>query len=211
MFQEVEQLLDRYPVLMPCQTDIEAAIQKLLQTYMNGGKLLMCGNGGSCADCTHIVGELMKGFLRKRPLSKDEQLRMQKLCPELTDEMLGRLQKGLPAIALSDPSALTTDFSNDVDPSLIYAQQVLVLANKTDTLLCISTSGNSKNVVEAAKMAKGLGISEIGMTGVKAGKLGELADVTISVPAAETYQAQELHLPVYHAICAALEAHFYQS
>lgn len=202
-------LIERYPVLAACREDIGKAIDLLCRTYENGGKLLLCGNGGSCADAQHITGELMKGFLKKRPLSPEQKKRLTAKCPRLEDTVLDKLQQALPALALSDASALLTAFANDVDAELIYAQQVWGLGKAGDVLLCISTSGNAANVAQAAKVAKGMGLSVVALTGEAGGKLRELADVCIRVPATETYQVQELHLPVYHCLCAAVEAHFF--
>ena len=182
----------------------------MVDCYQNGGKLLLCGNGGSCADCDHIVGELMKGFLKKRPLSSVQKDEMMHNSPLLDDVLLNKLQGGLPAIALPSVTALNSAFCNDVDPELIYAQAVLALGNKNDVLIAISTSGNSKNVVAAAKAAKGLGITVVALTGNKGGMLKDCSDILIAVPETETYKIQELHLPVYHYLCAAVENEFFE-
>lgn len=204
-----KELLKRYPALSVCIGDVQRAIDSLIACYQEGHKLLLCGNGGSCADCLHITGELMKGFLKKRPLSDSQKERMLSKEPEL-ETILNKLQNALPAIALCEESALNTAFCNDVDPSLQFAQQVLGYGREGDVLLAISTSGNAKNVVLAARTAKSMGMSVIGLTGVKGGNLAEIADICICVPETETYRVQELHLPVYHAICAAVEAAFFQ-
>ncbi len=204
------ELFHRYPALHACEDSILAAQKALTALYERGGKLLLCGNGGSASDCDHIVGELCKGFLNRRTLTEDQRARMKKNAPTLSDETLDRLQQGLPAISLSSFSALNTAFSNDVAPELIYAQGVLALGRPDDCLLAISTSGNSKNVLEASRVARGLGLTVIALTGEGGGKLSELADLCICVPARETYQVQELHLPVYHALCASLEKHFFE-
>ena len=199
----IDDLLLRYPKLNICYDSIISAIDVMINTFDSGGKLLICGNGGSSADSEHIVGELMKGFVLKRKLSAD-------LCEKIGDSKLSNsLQYGLPAIALDSHTALTTAFSNDQAPEAVFAQQVLGYGKLNDTLLCISTSGNSLNCVYAAKVAKALGMYVISLTGKKESKLLELSDVTICAPEEETYKIQELHLPIYHAICMALKNKFF--
>lgn len=205
----MKNLLSRYPCLASCQADIEAAAQALIACYEGGGKVLTCGNGGSCADADHIVGELMKGFLKKRPLSQEVKASLQKGCPTLDASVLDKLQAGLPALSLGSLTALNTAFSNDVDPRLIYAQSVLALGRTGDVLICISTSGNAKNVQAAAQVARARGMTVIGLTGSGGGTLREAVHICIRVPETETFQVQELHLPVYHYLCAATEAHFF--
>lgn len=206
----LNELMKRYPQLEVCKEDIVNAEKALIKCYENGGKVLICGNGGSCADSDHIVGELMKGFLKKRPLSDDKKAEMKEKCDLVDDELLSKLQGGLPAIALPSITALNSAFCNDVDPELIYAQPLIALANKNDILIGISTSGNSKNVFAAVKVAKALGIKVIGLTGNTGGKLKEYSDIAICVPETETFKIQELHLPVYHYLCAAIEENFFE-
>lgn len=189
------QLYEKYPVLEERKQEIETAIQMILDTYQKGGKLLLCGNGGSCSDCEHIVGELMKGFLLPRPVT-DERI------PEYLRK---NLQGSLPAISLTSQSAILSAFANDVEPSMVYAQMVYGYAKENDLFIGLSTSGNSQNVVNAAEVAKTLGIRTIALTGQKESKLSELCDITIKVPETDTYKIQELHLPVYHYICATVE------
>ena len=205
----LNELLSRYPQLEICKKDIENAVEAIINCYENGGKLILCGNGGSCADCDHIVGELMKGFLKLRPLSDEKKIEMKKNCDLVDDEILSKLQGGLPAISLPSITALNSAFCNDVDPELIYAQPLMSLANKNDILIGLSTSGNSKNVFGAVKVAKALGIKVIGLTGKAGGKLRECADICIKAPETETFKIQELHLPIYHYICAAVEEYFW--
>ena len=205
-----EELLNRYPALESCKAEIETAAALWIDGFAAGKKLLICGNGGSCADGEHIVGELMKGFLKKRPLPAARREEMRQRNPQLSDELLGRLQMGLPAIALTSFSALNSAFCNDVDPELVYAQPLMGLGQQGDLLLCISTSGNSGNVAAAAQVGKALGLTVIGLTGASGGKLKEVADVCICVPETETFKVQELHLPVYHYLCAPTEAWFYK-
>lgn len=205
----LNELIERYPILAPEKDTIHSAAQKIIECFKNGGKVMICGNGGSCADAEHIVGELMKGFLKKRPISAQEKAEMKANCPEIPDSYLDSLQKALPAIALPSFTALNSAFCNDVDPELMYAQSLMGLGRKGDILIGISTSGNSKNVYGAALTAKALGLTVIGLTGMGGGKLGGVSDICIKVPETETFKIQELHLPVYHYLCAATEAEFY--
>lgn len=205
----IKELIERYPALECCKAEIEAARNTLIECYENGGKLLLSGNGGSSADCDHIVGELMKGFLLKRPIDESRKEQMKKRSPSLDGATLDSLQMGLPAISLTSISALNTAFSNDVDPELIYAQSVFALGKAGDVLLAISTSGNAKNVCEAAKVARAIGIKVIALTGKDGGELKSLSDVCVIAPECETYKIQELHLPIYHYICAEVEKHFF--
>ena len=199
----VKDLIDNYPQLKECEKSIIDSLNILISTYENDGKLLICGNGGSAADSEHIVGELMKGFILPRKIDQ----KLEKIIGD--SELSSVLQKGLPAISLVSHTALSTAFANDNLPTAVFAQQVLVYGKKNDTLLCISTSGNSKNCVYAAKVAKALGINVISLTGKNVSKLEELSDLTIKVPFSETYRIQEYHLPIYHAICLALENEFF--
>lgn len=199
------ELLERYPSLTPCAAAINAACEELLQTVKTGGKILLCGNGGSCADCEHISGELLKGFLSERPLCEND---LKKFGPN-GRELAQKLQYGVCAVPLPAMTAAMTAFCNDVAPETVYAQLVLAMGRSGDALLCISTSGSSRNVVNAAVAAKALGIAAIGLTGETGGRLAELCDVCIRVPGTETFKIQELHLPVYHCICAALEAELF--
>lgn len=202
---------DRYECLNITKESIENAKNIIIESFKLGGKLLLCGNGGSCADCDHIVGELMKGFLSKRSLSEEQKQAMIKNADYINREWLEELQGGLPAISLTSQNALNTAFCNDVNPELLYAQQLIGLGKSEDVLLCISTSGNSKNVCAAAIVGKALGITVIGLTGKTGGKLKEIADVCICAPETETYKIQELHLPIYHYICAEIENYFFNS
>lgn len=205
----IKELLSRYPNLNSCSDAIVNAKKELIKCYQSGGKLLLCGNGGSCSDCEHIAGELMKGFLKMRPLTDEKKTQMKAACPLVEDEMLNQLQRGLPAIPLSSFTALNSAFCNDVNAELVYAQTLMALAKEQDVLFAISTSGNSKNVVNAAKVAKALGIIVISLTGGEGGKIRELSDVCICVPEMETYKIQELHLPIYHYLCAEIEKCFF--
>lgn len=205
----LNELLTRYPTLTACEDAIVAARDAIIDCYEKGCKVLLCGNGGSCADCDHIVGELMKGFLKKRPLSEERRAEMKAASPDLSEDVLAKLQTGLPAVSLPAITGLNSAFCNDVDPELIYAQSLLGLAKAGDILIALSTSGNAKNVAHAVAVAKALGVTVIGMTGECGGKLAASADICIRVPEKETFKVQELHLPVYHYLCAAVEAHFF--
>ena len=201
----LNELLKRYPCLESAREDIVKAENTLITAFKSGNKLLICGNGGSCADCEHIAGELMKGFLSKRPLTEEQKAKMKANCPEIGEKYLSLLQRAVPAIALPSFTALNTAFCNDVEPELVFAQGLMGLGKKDDILLCISTSGNSKNVVAAALTAKALGLKTIGLTGKTGGKLKSICDICVCVPETETFKVQELHLPVYHYLCARVE------
>ncbi len=202
-------LYERYPQLKPIENDIKNAISVLIDTYKNGGKLLICGNGGSSADCDHIVGELMKGFLLKRKPDNSFKEKLDNLGFADSEYLSNNLQGALPAISLTAQTAISTAFLNDVEPDMIYAQLVYGYGVDNDALICISTSGNAGNAVNAAKIAKAMGVKTIALTGAKESKLSEICDITIKAPETETYKIQELHLPIYHYICAKLEQEFF--
>ena len=186
-----------------CREDILAAYQCLYNTYRKGGKLLLCGNGGSAADCDHIVGELMKAFRIPRTISSVHQ--------EGLGELSDKLQGALPAISLSAHNALILAVANDTDPTMVFAQQVYGYGTTNDSLLCISTSGNSANIVNAAIVASKLGLTTLAMTGSSSSRLSACCDVSIQVPATATAEVQEYHLPIYHALCAMLESEFFST
>ena len=206
---KLTELMQRYPQLEGCKASIEAAMELLRNMYRGGGKLLACGNGGSCADCEHIVGELMKGFVLPRQLEQEYVDDLKAVHEEMGKELAEKLQGALPAIALVDHVALSTAYLNDVDPLLGFAQQVNGYGVKGDIFLGISTSGNSKNILYACTVAKAKGMKVIALTGKDGGKLKALADVSIIVPEQETYKIQELHLPIYHCLCLMLEKRFF--
>ena len=203
--RNIQILTDRYPELAVCAEEIVKAYEIMLHCYRSGGKMLFCGNGGSAADSEHIVGELMKGFLLKRPPLQADRDAFAALFPEDADYFAANLQRGIPAISLVSQSAVQTAFNNDVAADMVFAQQVYGYAVPGDLVMGITTSGNSRNVVNAMKVAKAMGLAAVGLTGAKESKLSAICDVTIRVPKTETYQVQELHLPVYHWLCAALE------
>ncbi len=197
----------RYPALKESEKDIITAAEIIAETYKNGGKMLLCGNGGSASDCLHIVGELMKEFAIKRPLSEE----MKNALKEAGDDgyIAQNLQKALPAVSLVGTTALESAYANDAAPDLGFAQQVLGLGTAGDVLIGITTSGNSKNVIYAVKTAKAKGIKTVALTGGTGGKIKDIADCAVVVPAKETYKIQEYHLPVYHTLCLALENEFF--
>lgn len=200
------ELVTRLPELLPLEKSILATVELLCDCFARGGKLLVCGNGGSAADSEHIVGELMKGFLLRRPLSAAMQEKLERLYPEDAQIMANALQQGLPAISLISQTALMTAFGNDMSAQMGMAQQVLGYGRANDILLAISTSGNSTNVLYAAKMARVLGVGVIGLTGESGGKLKKLCDVCLCAPSSVTFRIQEYHLPIYHCICACVES-----
>ncbi|MEY8354075.1 SIS domain-containing protein [Lachnospiraceae bacterium 54-53] len=205
----LEELVERYPVLSGVKDQVREAYGILVSCYETDGKLLIAGNGGSCADGEHIVGELMKGFVKRRAVPGAFAEALVREEPERGEELAKKLQRGLPAIALTGHPSLSTAFSNDVDGDMIYAQQTYGYGRKGDVFLGISTSGNSKNVMYGVAVAKALGMKTIGLTGRDGGLLKKAADVAIVVPETETFKIQELHLPVYHALCLMLEERFF--
>lgn len=209
VLKHVDVLLERYPELKDGKSDILQAYEILKESYENGGKLLVAGNGGSAADAEHIVGELMKGFEKARILDSTMQEKLKEVDSTFGEVLAKNLQGALPAIALDGHPALTTAYMNDCEPLLCFAQQVNGYGKENDVFLGISTSGNSKNILYAAVCAKAKGMKVIGLTGAKDSKLSEIADVTIRSSNTRTYQIQEHHLPIYHCLCLMLEEYFY--
>lgn len=207
----IDELVKRYPILVSCKEDINIAFKIMTDCFKKNGKLLVAGNGGSCADAQHIAGELMKGFKSPRRLPENLLESFEKVDSALGKNIGLKLQQGLPCIALTDHQALNTAFINDVEEGGLYtyAQQLNVLGNTEDLFLGISTSGNSKNVLYAAITAKARGLKVIALTGDSGGELAKIADVTIKVPLKETFMIQELHLPIYHCLCLMLENEFF--
>lgn len=205
--QILNKLLARYPQLASCEEQILQAGDALISCFRSGGKLLVCGNGGSASDAEHIVGELMKGFRLRRSLTEPQRKSLEELFPG--EKLADCLQGALPAIALSAHTALGTAYSNDVSADMVFAQQVWGYGRPEDLLLALSTSGNSQNVVNAAKVAKAVNVPCIGIGGGSGGVLRELCSIFILLPEAETYLVQELTLPVYHALCQIAESAFW--
>ncbi len=204
----MEKLLDRYPALRPLANDIRAAADTLIACYRAGGKLLACGNGGSAADCDHIVGELMKSFKIRRGVAPS----LGEALSQYGEDgafLASTLEEGLPAISLCEHRALSTAFANDRDPVAAFAQQVSVLGRSGDVLIALSTSGNARNCCLAAITARAMGLTVISITGEQGGRLATLADIALRLPERETYLVQELTLPIYHYLCAEIEAAFF--
>lgn len=204
----LQRLLEDNPALAPLRSGLLDAYALLQGAFESGGKLLLCGNGGSAADADHIVGELMKGFLKRRPLTAEERALLDD-TPDMPAGFADRLQGALPALSLNTHGALLSAYANDVDASMVYAQQVWALGQGGDALLALSTSGNSRNVVNAVHAARAKGLRTLAITGDKESALSALCDVTLRLPSTETYRVQEYTLPVYHALCALLEAAFF--
>lgn len=202
MNKRLKYLVENSPALDSCLDEIRLAYAILHEVYSNDGKLLICGNGGSAADSDHIAGELLKGFTKPRPLDKDWKV---KLGSDLTD----KLQGALPTIPLTGFNAFHSAFCNDCDPQYSFAQLTWALGRSGDSLLAISTSGNSKNVIHASTVAQAKGLKTIGLTGLSGGDLLEKVDVCIRVPATGVDKVQEYHLPIYHCLCLMLEDAFF--
>lgn len=191
----LNELIVRYPELESCRSSILAAVKAIKESLGAGGKLLICGNGGSGADAEHWAGEMLKRFCKTRPLP-----------PELPPELAAELEGAFPAIPLTSFGAFQSAWANDRNPDFNFAQLVNALGRRGDVLVGLSTSGNAKNVSLAVAAATALGLKTIGLTGAGGGALAAAADVAIKVPADETFKVQELHLPVYHCICLMLDA-----
>ncbi len=211
MKQTFEAMTWAYPDLAECAPAVQRAFEILRDAYRAGGKLLVCGNGGSAADSEHIVGELMKGYFTKRPVPPAIRQRLEAVFPEDAAYLAGHLQGALPAISLVSQTSLITAFANDVAADLIFAQQVYGYGAPGDVLLGISTSGNSPNVIYALKVARALGLRTIGLTGRSGGQMKDLCDVAICAPADLTPEIQQRHMVIYHALCAMLEEEFFPS
>ena len=194
----INELILSFENLRMLEDEVRTSANLITESFSNGNKLLLCGNGGSCADCEHIAGEMVKQFAKERPLNPEI---VEKLGPELSSELHG----GLPALSLPSMIGFHTAFNNDNNPEFAFAQQVVAFGKANDVLWGISTSGNSKNVLHAVKTAKALGLKTIGLTGENGGELSQIADITIKAPADNVARIQELHLPIYHAICAFVE------
>lgn len=207
--KHIDLLIERHPALGACKQDIINAYLIMEECYENGGKLLVAGNGGSAADSEHIAGELMKRFKIQRPVSDEYAKKLVEIDPERGPGLAKNLERSLMAIPLVAHEALTTAYINDVDGLGVFAQQLMGFGREGDVFLGISTSGNSKNIMNATVVARASGIKVIGLTGAKGGELATVSDVAIKVPETETYMIQELHLPVYHCLCLMLEDRFF--
>lgn len=205
----LDQLCERYPSLSDLKDRIAEAAGMIIDCYTRGGKLLVCGNGGSSSDSDHFAAELMKSFESRRPLDESLKKRFTEISGSRGKILAEKLEHSLPAISLPSNTALTTAISNDIDPSMIFAQQIIGFGNEGDVFIGISTSGNSQNVVDACITARTLNLNVIGITGITGGKMKQYCDLLINVPETRTAWVQELHLPVLHAICLIVEDHFY--
>ncbi|MCL2527995.1 MAG: SIS domain-containing protein [Defluviitaleaceae bacterium] len=208
--EHINKLITAYPALSNCKDDITKAYTQMRETLASGNRIYVCGNGGSAADCQHITGELMKGFLLKRPVSLPEDI-TKKMSPETTALLSSKLQSALPCHSLTTETSLITALCNDISADIIFAQQIYGYGRKGDCLVCISTSGNAANVCLAAELGAAMGLCTVALTGQGGGKLSLLCDTTVKAPADKTPQIQEYHLPIYHALCADLEAFFFES
>lgn len=206
----IENMFLQYPAIAGCRDGIEKSFLLLKACYEQGGKVMVCGNGGSASDSEHIVGELMKGFLmRRKIIGPDRDLLVSAFSGD-GEHIADCLQGALPAISLVSHTSLMTAFANDIATDMVFAQQVYGYGRAGDVLIGLSTSGNSANVINAIMTARAFGVKTIGFTGSSGGKMKDLCDAVITVPALETYKIQEYHLPVYHALCAAVEAEFFK-
>lgn len=206
----LDELINRYPILLKCKTDIWQTYELMKESFANGRKLLVAGNGGSAADAEHIVGELMKGFKKQRCLDCHIKNKIMEIDAGLGESLCKNLQGALPAIALTGHVALSTAYANDVDGTFGFAQQVFGYGEAGDVFWGITTSGNSQNILEAMVVAKAKGLKTIALTGHKGGNVEAMTDISIVVPETECYKIQELHLPIYHALCLMLEDYFFE-
>lgn len=209
MNAHLRRLIDNYPDLASCTDSIQQAYELIRDSYRGEGKLLICGNGGSAADSEHIVGELMKGFLLPRPIPDEHRQKLIEQDPEQGGAIADRLQRALPAIALTGNPAFATAYQNDVAAEMVFAQQVYGYGRSGDVVLALSTSGNSVNVIHALMVAQLQGLRTVGLTGRDGGRMNDWCDVVIRVPYDRTPEIQERHLPVYHALCIMLEDEFF--
>lgn len=207
----VEQLLKRNSELSGLEVEIEKAGKAIIDSYENGGKLLVCGNGGSASDSDHIVGELMKSFEGKRPVNQTLKTNLAKVAGERGMYLAEKLQQGLPAISLTAHAALTSAVANDIDADVVFAQQITGYGITGDILIGMSTSGNSQNVIDALIIARAKGLVTIGFTGKTGGRMKKFCDILINVPETRTAFVQELHLPVYHTLCMMVEDYFFKN
>ena len=205
----LDDLIDRYPVLGTIRGELERGYSLLESCYAGGHKLLIAGNGGSASDAEHITGELMKSFCLRRPVSPEMKRRLEQADPELGAELARNLEGALPTVALVTHEALSAAYLNDRDPYGVFAQQVYGLGKPGDVFLGITTSGNSKNILKAAVVARAMDMKVLALTGGTGGRLAGLAHVAVKAPSAVTHRIQELHLPIYHCWCAMLEERFF--
>lgn len=205
----LDEFINKYPELEPQKDNIYSAFEIIKNAFAKGHRLYICGNGGSSADSLHIVGELMKSFMENRPVKEGTKKALQKEYPDDAAFLSDHLHEALPAYALLNSTSLETAYSNDVCAEMVFAQQVYGYGKKGDVLLGISTSGNSKNVINAVKVAKVIGMHTIALTGKDGGVLKNISETSIVAPRNVVYEIQELHLPIYHVLCIMLEKYFF--
>jgi len=201
--------LKRFPELTTCSEDLIKAFDAMCNCFAHGGKVLVCGNGGSASDTEHIVGELMKKFLIKRPAPLQFRDKLDALGYSDSDKLYSQLEQSLPAISLVSQTSIITAIANDIGSDMIFAQQVYGYGKAGDILIALSTSGNSTNVVNALKIATALDMVTIALTGECGGAMMSLSKIAIRVPSCVTFKVQELHLPVYHLLCSMIEEEFF--
>ncbi len=201
----LNELYRRCPAVAPCRENIGQACTILVECLRDGGTVLVCGNGGSAADAEHMVGELMNKYLLRRPIPPADADRLRRVAGDDAEELIALLQQGAPAVSLVSQCALATAIANDASPEMIFAQQVYGYGREGDALIALSTSGNSRNVIQAIHVARAKGMRTVGLTGRDGGRLAQLCDTTVCAPADRTFEIQEMHLPVYHAMCAVIE------
>ncbi len=209
IYEILDNLILRYPQLESCRDDILKVYFMLIDVFENGGKVFIAGNGGSAADSEHIAGELMKRFKIKRQLDENLVNRLKQDFPEYSDDLIENVEAGLPVISLPSMTSVTTAIINDQGGDYLFAQSISSVAKPGDLFWGISTSGNSRNIVNAIVIAKAKSVKTIGLTGLKECKLDGLCDAVIHAPEEETYKIQELHLPIYHALCAMIEYYYW--
>jgi D-sedoheptulose 7-phosphate isomerase len=200
-----DECMQKYSPLQSCAKDILCAFDSLVNCFSQGGKVLVCGNGGSAADAEHIVSEFMKKFRIKRSVDPLISQKLVALGFDFAEHLASQLERALPAISLVSHSSLITAIVNDIGGDMIFAQQVYGYGKAGDVLLALSTSGNSSNVLTAIKVARALDMTVIGFTSETGGKMKPICNVNVCVPDTVTFQVQELHLPVYHLLCAMVE------
>jgi len=205
----IKGLIQRYPELAPVMNSISEAAEMMISCYSSGGKILLCGNGGSSSDAEHVTGELMKSFELLRPLDDSLKKRIEEIGGDNGKILATKLEHAMPAICLSSQTSLTSAIANDTGNDFVYAQQIIGYGNESDILIAISTSGNSPNVVNACITAKALNMNVIGLTGESGGKMKPYCDILLNVQGSNTALVQELHLPVLHTLCKLVEYHFY--
>ena len=209
VYEHIDKMLSCHKDLEYLKENITEAVNAMTKAYYKGCKIMVCGNGGSCSDADHIVGELMKGFLSKRVLDQGQKSNVIRRNYDNGTYLAKALQQGIPAVSLNTHSALISAVINDIGADMMFAQQVYGLGKKGDVVIGISTGGNAENVCNALKVAKIVGATTIGMTGNKNGKMNEFCDILLDVPSPETYKIQEYHIAIYHAFCAQVEENIF--